>query len=618
MADDQTIIIKLNLDPKDYDKSLADTAKGTEKTGDKIGRTFEARVSQRMNKSFSALKVAAIGLGATIAGAFAARKVIDASNTQIDAINRLNQAMASAGRFSREASESFQNFASEMQKISVVGDEVALNSLAIAQTFARTNEQAQDLTRAALDLSAATGVSLESAIRQLGVTLSGQAGALSRTVMGVRELTAEQLKAGAAIELVTQRFAGSAQAQTRTFSGAITQLSNTWGDLLEKVGDLVTKSPVLVEVFKIIGESVERAGTSVEKLGNTGPIDNMILALVRFSQAIVANFVAPLELAWNLAQFVFNSVTLVAQTIVAALSNILKFGASVAEFFGSESKLTRGIIESVNVINDVTKNMALDTLDSFSGILDFDHSAGTANFLEAMQLRLEAAQALGLTVDAINQAVSGGDEEDPLADKRSAIQLLKDSFIDMSEGMKAEANGLAANMQKNFKQIGSTMMKGIATGAGNAFAAFGRAVATGENAMQAFLNSFLSSMGQMAVQLGTQFILQGAGFFWLGDPRGVPLMKAGAALAAFGGFLSGMGGGASASTGGMGPGGAQQAPPLATPEIITPDEIEDQGPQTQVTVQIQGDVMDSDETGLRIVDLLGEYLDRNGNGVMVT
>jgi len=86
---------------------------------------------------------------------------------------------------------------------------------------------------------------------------------------------------------------------------------------------------------------------------------------------------------------------------------------------------------------------------------------------------------------------------------------------------------------------------------------------------------------------------------------GPPLIAAGAALAAFGGAISGGGG---ASRGGAG-GGASSGDLIGGQSIIDPrsgiaapqDRVE---PNTAVTVNIQGDVFDSEETGLRISNIL--------------
>lgn len=175
-------------------------------------------------------------------------------------------------------------------------------------------------------------------------------------------------------------------------------------------------------------------------------------------------------------------------------------------------------------------------------------------------------------------------------------------------GAETAAKDFAVDAASNFRNVGKQMFNSIGTGAAQAFAAFGQAVATGENALQAFVNSLLSAMGQMAIQLGTQFILQGAAYTWAGMPNGPALMAAGAALAAFGGLLVGFGGGQSSSSGG----GIANSSDSETTKTVEPEKLERKEPDTHVNVTIQGDVFDSQETGRRIVDIVNSEFQKSG------
>jgi hypothetical protein len=613
--EDQTIVIQIDLENKQYKAKLKETETETQKGGERIGKKFDDSVSKRVNKSFNVMRATIIGAGAAFVGGFLSKKVIDLSNQQIDAVNRLNQAMASAGRFTQAASEEFQKFASEMQKVSVVGDEVTLSALATAQQFAKTNDEAKKLTKAALELSAATGVNLESAVRQLGVTLSGQAGSLGRTVMGVRELTAEQLKAGAAIDLVAERFAGSAQAQTRTFSGAIKQLSNTWGDLLEVIGDFVTKSPALVEVFKIIGEALEAATSAVASFGDTSPIDNMLLAIVDFGRGVTMFVMAPLELMFNTVNMIFRSITTTIQAIITGWAEMI---AGLIKLIAPNSKIAKALDNFAKSTRDtMTRELGL-LGEAVNNVLDFTATTAVDDFLENTSRRMQAAIAddSNKIKESLTDAFSPlNPESQTFQDTRTGIELITDSFKNMAEGMKESALEMSKSLDQNFKAIGKSMLTNIASGAATAFSAFGRALVTGDNALKAFMNSVLNTFGQIAINLGQQFILQGIAYTWAQFPGGPALIAAGAALAAFGGVLSGLGGGSPQAAGTVG--GVPTQPEVLQPELVEPDDVEARGPRTQITVQIQGDVLDSDETGLRIVDLLSEYVDRNGNGVVL-
>jgi len=179
-------------------------------------------------------------------------EVVEAFAIQEEAVNRLNQAMVNTGDFTTEASRDLQEFASQLQQVSIHGDEAIINMLALAKSFGVSNERAKEMVKAATELSAATGQSLEFGVRNLGKSLSGLSGELGESVKGVRDLTAEQLKAGAAIDLVNEKMKGAALAQTKGL-GAIKQAKNAWGDFFESLGEkssgLVSDLAVLTKGF---------------------------------------------------------------------------------------------------------------------------------------------------------------------------------------------------------------------------------------------------------------------------------------------------------------------------------------------------------------------------------
>jgi hypothetical protein len=202
-------------------------------------------------------------------------------------------------------------------------------------------------------------------------------------------------------------------------------------------------------------------------------------------------------------------------------------------------------------------------------------------------------------------------------------QSLADNTENVLSKLSASVGEQSQRIVVTLGEISRAALAGFANAIGGAFASFGKAIASGENALKAFANSFIQSIGQIAVQTGAMFILQGLGLLFnplIFDKAGASmLIKQGVALSVFGGALSAVGGGgaSTATAGGVGGGGGGNFFEPTMPDVVDPDDFNNQGPQTQITVQIQGDVLDSDETGLRIVDLLSEYVDRNGNGVVL-
>jgi len=197
---------------------------------------------------------------------------------------------------------------------------------------------------------------------------------------------------------------------------------------------------------------------------------------------------------------------------------------------------------------------------------------------------------------------------------------LSDSFKDVVAGMKASQAELEANSRKSFKAIGQAARDGLGTSIANGFAAFGAALVNGEDALQAFVNAFLSSIGQMAIQSGARFIMEGLA--WLTVPGfqavGSSMIYAGAALAAFGGALTAVtGGGASASVqSGYGAnttvGGGITGDESLITEPTADEDVEPESPKVQVSLTVQGNILDNRETGLALAQIISDQFADQG------
>ena len=172
---------------------------------------------------------------------------------------------------------------------------------------------------------------------------------------------------------------------------------------------------------------------------------------------------------------------------------------------------------------------------------------------------------------------------------------------------------VAGSFRKTSRDIAKSLVNGIGNAAASGFAAFGKALVTGENALKAFGEALLQAFGQSLVQLGTGFILQGVAQSLAGFGTGGPLIAAGAALVTFGSALSALTSGASqASGGGGGDFGGGVAADGGFDNTATAQQEEREEPDTRVALTINGDVFDSEQTGTRIAQILSDASLNNG------
>lgn len=203
-----------------------------------------------VGKAFVVMNQSAQLIGATfnkIGGAFST--VVKAANKQEDAVNKLNSSLMQLGEFTPQVSAELQAYASQLQDVTRYGDEATLEQIAFAQAMGASVDQSKTIVAAAADMATALNMDFGSAVRNLSKTLGGLPGELGEVLPELKALTKEQLQAGKGIELLSKKYLGFAQRDLKTFSGAMDQGTNAFGDLLEQVGFLITKSPTVIRAI---------------------------------------------------------------------------------------------------------------------------------------------------------------------------------------------------------------------------------------------------------------------------------------------------------------------------------------------------------------------------------
>lgn len=237
MADGE-VKIDTKLDTSGLDKGLKDMknkldgAGQTLDTGAKKGKGFADSL-----KGISSKAVASAGAVAGVA--VAVKKTVAALNDceaaykiQRNAEIALQQAAKNNPYLNDESVYNLRNFASELQSMSNIGDEQSLQVMAQLAAMGRTEEQIQAIMKAAADMSAVTGNSIQNVAIQLNKTYSGLAGELGEANSAIRGLSKEELEAGKAIDIIAQQYKGQAAAM----ADVNVQLSNSWGDFKENIG----------------------------------------------------------------------------------------------------------------------------------------------------------------------------------------------------------------------------------------------------------------------------------------------------------------------------------------------------------------------------------------------
>jgi hypothetical protein len=168
---------------------------------------------------------------------------------------RLNAAAANNPMITGDFGNRIREYAENLMWATGIEHEEIENQAALAAGIGLTEDQIHNITQAAADWAATGAVSFDSAFQTLMRTYSGQEGMLGRMIPGLKDLTAEELKSGAAVERVGDMFAGMAVKAHNSLLGARQDLNNSFSELEATVGKAL--SPLEV--------AFDRTGTIVSK-----------------------------------------------------------------------------------------------------------------------------------------------------------------------------------------------------------------------------------------------------------------------------------------------------------------------------------------------------------------
>lgn len=264
---------------------------------------------------------------------------VKVANTQLQAEAKLLTALK--GR--EDVQKRLMAQASELQSRSLFGDEAIIEQQAYLAAFGLSEQSIGATIEAAAQLSAALGIDLTSAVKNLAKTYGGMTGELGESIPALKGLTKEQLMAGEAIKYVNENYKGFAETAATTGAGPLVQLKNKLGDLAEKLGTIIL--PALnsfVSLLDRLASYLDKLPQSTQKwvvgIGAAavaiGPLLSGVGSLIRNFDSIVG--IIP-KLGSALMTFATNPVA-IAVTAVGALAASLFLAKQRHEAFLQQLK----------------------------------------------------------------------------------------------------------------------------------------------------------------------------------------------------------------------------------------------------------------------------------------
>lgn len=304
-----------------------------------------------------------LGKIAGIAGAYlgfralenAVTGCVEAFIVQENAVNGLNRALANKGGI--EYSEQLQKLAGDLQVVTTYGDEATMAAMKLGVNMGIPAAQMEDATKAAMGLSAAYEMDLNTAMQLVAKANAGQTGTLSRygIVLDQTKSKEEQF-----IELLQKGKGAFPLAEAQTTGQKLQQLKNVWGDLKEVVGQF------LVELFGVNGSIQD---TSKALLAATRYIEKNMQEWIFEIKYVFTYFEAGIKAVWAIFE---PAVTFLWESFKASMENIVSIAQwgieNAGNIFASLPEIFAGIGKD---ILQCWKNL-------FSGLLHLAGNLGKA------------------------------------------------------------------------------------------------------------------------------------------------------------------------------------------------------------------------------------------------
>lgn len=619
MANDSIVI---EVEFEDGRKGFATFRKSVESQAEPVGKNIGISIGNGITTS---LKVAGAAIAATLAAAAAViPKALREATESENAINRLNVALASAGQFSESASARLQTFAKDLSQSTGLAGEAVVETIAQIQNLTKIGPAGLErVTRATADLASALKIDLESAGQLVARALEGNVGALRRYGLVVEKSTTDSERFANVLRAIEGTFGGQAIANATTFTGALNRLSEAFNDIFEEIGNLIIKSPTLRALLVETGNALIRVQEAIASIGKQGDVFAPIIAgLINFGAVLNAGVVAPLEVAFNIAKALISTLQLVGQTIlsvfVGATSAIVGILATIFEkITGIGKAIADGALGLAKRQFELLGVFTGKAIDDFKNLFDFDITTGINDFL---------AKGLDLAARApeIGQNIKNGIAPN-LQTVTSEVQKLIDELLKLGfsfEQLKGKTAKELSELLENAKGIANATRTLFTSVISTTFQQLGASLVKGQGAFATFQSTILNLLGDFAIQVGLLVIGIGTAaqavaaaltnFF-----TGPLAIAAGVALIALGGALKALAGGPAAAAGagaGGGGGGLTSAPPETSQE--EPVFGDPRNRATEVTLIVQGNILNTRDSGLEIASTLQNFFDTN-DGVLV-
>lgn len=329
MAGSRTLKLSILADVDDLKKKLDVGSKEVEGFGGQI-------------EKFGKIAAAAFAAAAAAAAAYAGKLAIEGVKAAIEdeaAQKRLATALTNVTGATEDQIAAVEAQIAKQSLATGVADDKLRPALQRLATSTGDVKKSQDLLNLALDISAAKGISVETAANALAKAYDGNNGALARLGVGLSAAEVKALGFEGTVKQLSETFGGAATVQANTLEGQIARLKVGFDEAKEAIGTRLL--PIVRQLLDYF------VNTLIPKFqeAKTAAIDPIITAF--------KNNEAALRDLWS-----FIKTYLVPIFETALVGAIKSVGATIA-----------GIITVVGTVTSKVKELANDVIDAVNKII---------------------------------------------------------------------------------------------------------------------------------------------------------------------------------------------------------------------------------------------------------
>lgn len=214
-------------------KKTADTAQSNSERMANVGKV-----------AFAGLAAAAVGFGA-----IAVKAALDGEQAHAQLVQAVENSGAAFSSVSGQVDEMSGSFA----KLGYENDAVEAALARLVQSTGNVSGSMREMGLVA-DFARARHIDLEQAATVVGKVMNGNMTALQKLGISAKDAAGNTLTAAQALQMLSDRFGGAAQANANTYAGKLQALNAEWHNMVEAIGNMLL--PVLANVAGRMAEVI--------------------------------------------------------------------------------------------------------------------------------------------------------------------------------------------------------------------------------------------------------------------------------------------------------------------------------------------------------------------------